>query len=77
MRLSVQVRRRAGQDRDVLSRAADHGVAQMAEQATHLARPVVVIHLELRLRLPAEGAFAVLLLDHLGVAFECDAVFLL
>jgi len=72
--LGVQIRGGAHEDGDVLTRAADQRVAEVAEQAAHTARRVVVVHHQLLIRCAADGTAAFLAREHRGVLFEGDAV---
>src|SRR5690348_5825496 len=74
MLLAVEIRGGRGDDGEVFARAANHGVAQVAEQLAHLARLVVVIHDELPRHPATDSAPPTLPLVHRVVVFEGDAV---
>jgi hypothetical protein len=74
--LGVQIRQRCCENAQVFAGAANHGVAEVAEQPAHLARAMVVVHHQPLARLDAADGAAPLLLDaHGGVVLKGNAVF--
>lgn len=71
----MQVGHGAGEDGGIFARAADHGVAEVAQQLAHLARLMVVVDDELLLRCAADGAPPALPRVHGVVVFDGHAIF--
>ena len=74
MLLAVEIRGGRGDDGEVFARAANHSVAEMAEQFAHLARLVVMVYDELPRHHATDGAPPALPLVHRVVVREGDAV---
>src|SRR5581483_10777532 len=74
MLLGVEICRGVDEGGDIFARAADHGIAMVAQQRAHLARLVIVVHHQLFNRYATDGTAALLAGKHRLVLLQRDAI---
>src|SRR6185312_14620698 len=74
MLFSIQIGSGVDEDANIFPRAADHGVAMVAQQRPYFARLVIVVHHELLNRHTTDGTATLLAGKHGMVLLQCDAI---